>query len=305
MKNKLQLLLHPAFILSLTCLLLNDFYWKYEYHNWITGKISDFTGLFVLSVFLSAFFPKHTLFINVGIIIFFIWWKSPISQSTIDLINRSFSLSFQRVVDFSDYIALPIVFASYFLKPASYDLSLPRKLAVYFVSGVCLVAFCSTSYIRKFMISPDMGQRITYNEYYRSHSKMEDVLFKLDSMKISYKVDSFTTVPVNFYGGSLIIRDRDSGKANMMVIHPEQKDTAVYFRINERKPYIAIYDLKVNDEIIPQVNISLKTYVKTHELYLESIILSDEQFQDYSQKMSKTKKKFRKLVEEGLIKKIK
>jgi len=305
MKNKLQLLLHPVFILSLACLLLNDRYWKYEYHNWFTGKLSDFAGLFVLSVFLSAFYSRHALLINIGIIIFFIWWKSPLSQPVIDLINRSFSLSFQRVVDYSDYIALPIVFASYFLKPSSYDFSIPRKLAIYFISGVCFVAFCSTSYYRKFMISPDMGPRITYNDYYRSRSTMEDVLYKLDSMQISYKVDSFTTVPLRFHGGSIVIRDRDSGKTNMIVISPAQKDTAVYFRIDERKPYIAIYNLKVKDEFFQQVNITVRTYEKSNDLYLESIILDDEQFQDYYQKRSKTKKKFRKLIEEGLISKIK
>jgi len=90
----------------------------------------------------------------------------------------------------------------------------------------------------------------------------------------------------------------------MMVITPEQKDTAAYFRINER-PYIAIYNLKVKDVVIPQVNISIRTYVKTQDIYLESIILDDEQIQAYYQKMSKNKKKFRKLVEEGLIRKLK
>ena len=304
MKNKVQLLLHPVFFLSLVCLLLNDFYWKYEYHNWLTGKLSDFTGLFVLSVFLSALFYRHTVLVYAGITIFFIWWKSPLSQPLIDLLNQSLDLSFNRTIDYTDLFAIPFIYAAGLLKPPSYSFSLANRVAIYFVSAVCLVAFCSTSYYRKFMISPDMGSRISYNKYYPSRFKQEDILYKLDSMQIAFKVDSFTTVPLRFHGGSLVIRDRDSGRTNMMVITPEQKDTTAYFRINE-KPYIAIYNLKVKNVVIPQVNISVRTNVKINDIYLESIILDDEQIDEYYQKMSKNKKKFRRLVEEGLIRKLK
>jgi hypothetical protein len=304
MKNKLQLLLHPVFILSLACLLLNDIYWKYEYHNWLTGKISDLTGLFVLSVFLSAFFHRHTISVYIGIAIFFIWWKSPLSQPIIDILNRSLDLSFKRTIDYTDLFVIPFILAAGLLKPPAYNFSLANRLAIYFVSAVCLVAFCSTSYYRKFMISPDMGPRINYNETYSSRFNQEHILYKLDSMQLAYQVDSFTTVPLSFYGGSILIKDRDSGRTNMMIITPEQKDTAAYFRINER-PYIAIYNLKIKDVVIPQVNIRVTTYVRTSDINLESIILDDEQIHEYYQKMSKNKKKFRKLVEEGLIRKLK
>jgi hypothetical protein len=66
-------------------------------------------------------------------------------------------------------------------------------------------------------------------------------------------------------------------------LNRERKDTAAYFRINER-PYIAIYNLKVKDEVIPQVNISVRTIVRSSDIYLESIILDDEQIQEYYQK---------------------
>jgi hypothetical protein len=304
MKTKLQLLLHPLFILSLICLLINDLYWKYEFHNWLTGKLSDFTGLFVLSVFLSAFFYKHRSIAYFTIIIFFIWWKTPLSQPLIDLLDESFSLTFQRTIDYTDYIAIPVVFAAHFLKPAEYNFSFGKKLAVYLICGICFFAFCSTSYYRKFMISPELGPKIDYNEYYPTRLTQDDVLFRLDSLQISYKVDSFTIAPLRFHGGSILVRNRDSIQKNMFVIDPEQRDTALYFRINER-PYIAIYDLKVKGVIIPQVNISVRTNQKKNEIRLESIVLSDEQFDEYYQKRSKTKIKFRKLILEGLIGKLK
>src|SRR6185436_13067763 len=135
--RKLQLLLHPVFILSLACLLLNDLYWKYEYHNWITGKLSDITGLFVLSVFLFAFFPKYRTVSCFSITIFFIWWKTPMSQSLIDSLNNLFSISFAKTVDYSDYCALPVVFIPYFIKIPQYSFSWVKKMAVCFISGIC------------------------------------------------------------------------------------------------------------------------------------------------------------------------
>lgn len=303
MKNKLQLLLHPIFIFSLACLLLNDSYWKYEYHNWLTGKLSDLAGLFVLSVFLLAFFYRLRLAVYGGITVFFIWWKSPLSQPIIELLNQSLDLSFNRTIDYTDLVAIPFIFAAGLLKPPAYNFSLANRVVTYFVGAVCLVAFCSTSYYRRLTITPDMGPRISYNKSYPSRFNQENILYKLDSMQIAYKVDSFTTVPLQFYGGSLLIRNRDSARTNMIVIEPDQKDTAAFFRINER-PYIAIYNLKVKDEVIPQVNLSVKTFIKTNDIYLESIILDDEQIQAYYQKMTKTKKKYKKLIQEALIRKL-
>ena len=301
--RKPQLLLHPLFILSLACLLINDLYWKYEYHNWLTGKLSDFAGLFVLSVFLSAFFFRHRSFVYVGVAIFFIWWKSPLSQPLLDLLNTSFTFSFDRTTDYSDYIAIPVVFAASLLKHPVYNPSFLKQVATYFISAVCLFSFCSTSIIRKFMIAPELGGRITYNDSYETRYSTEMILSKLDSLQFNYKLDSFTIAPLRFYGGSLIIKERDSIERDLVVLNSDTSRTKAYFRIDER-PYVAIYDLRVNDEVIPQVNINIHTYVRSSTIYLRDIILTDEQLSEYYEKRTKTKKKFRKLIEEGLIRRL-
>ncbi|MFK7937171.1 MAG: hypothetical protein AB8G22_26890 [Saprospiraceae bacterium] len=54
-----QIFTSLPFILALTLLLLNDFYWKATYANFWTGKISDFAGLFVFILFWSTLFPKR------------------------------------------------------------------------------------------------------------------------------------------------------------------------------------------------------------------------------------------------------
>jgi len=58
MGNKLQQICTIPFVICLGLLLLNDFYLKFEYHNWLTGKLSDFCGLFIFPVFWSAIFFK-------------------------------------------------------------------------------------------------------------------------------------------------------------------------------------------------------------------------------------------------------
>lgn len=302
--RKLQLLLHPLFIVSLACLLINDLYWKYEYHNWLTGKLSDFAGLFVLSVFLSAFFFRRRPFVYLCVAVFFIWWKSPLSQPLLDLPNQSFSFSFHRTVDYTDYIAIPVVFAASLLKQPVYSPWVVKQVVTYFISAVCLFAFCSTSMIRKFMIAPDFSKRISYHKDYRSRYADTIILHTLDSMQLNYKIDSFTIAPLQLERGSLLIRKKDSLDKNWMVIDPMQKDTVVYVRINEWRPYIAIYNFNAGGEIFPQVNISVDDYTKATTIRLKSIYLNDRQMEEYYSKMSRTKKRFRKLIEKELIRKL-
>jgi hypothetical protein len=43
---------------SIFLLLINDLYLKFEYHNYLTGKLSDFAGLFAFPYFFSCLIPK-------------------------------------------------------------------------------------------------------------------------------------------------------------------------------------------------------------------------------------------------------
>jgi len=302
--RKLQLLLHPLFIFSLACLLLNDLYWKYEYHNWITGKLSDFTGLFVLSIFLFAFFPKHRSTICTIVVILFIWWKTPYSQPIIDLVNQVSSVSVARTIDYSDYIALPVVFAPYFIKSAEYKLSFVKRIAAFVIAAICFISFCSTSIIRKFTITPDFSHRLSFNEEYKTRSTQEEIIRKLDNLGCDYKRDSSTIAPLTFYGGSLLIRRKDSLDKDWMVINPMQNDTVVYVRINEWRPFIAIYNFNANGEIFPQINIAVNNFENKKTIILQTIYLNDKQMDAYYKRPSKTKIQIRKLIQKELISKL-
>lgn len=110
---KPALLSHPVFIAALGTLLLNDWVLKPIFHNALTGKLSDFAGLFAFAFFWSALFPKQQKGLHLLSAALFCWWKSPYAQGFIDALNQV-QIPLQRVVDYSDYWALLSIPASYF-----------------------------------------------------------------------------------------------------------------------------------------------------------------------------------------------
>ncbi len=110
---KPSLLSQPVFIIALSALLLNDWVLKPIYHNALTGKLSDFAGLFAFAFFWSALFPKKYKLVHLLSVVLFYWWKSSYAQGFIDTLNH-LQIPIQRVVDYSDYWALLSIPASYF-----------------------------------------------------------------------------------------------------------------------------------------------------------------------------------------------
>jgi hypothetical protein len=115
--HRLDTLCSVWFIAALGLLLLNDYYWKAAYHNWFTGKISDFAGLFVLSVFLIVLWPKRKVSIACGTGFIFLVWKSSISQPAIDLWNALPLMTVGRTIDYTDLIAITVLPIAVFYRP--------------------------------------------------------------------------------------------------------------------------------------------------------------------------------------------
>lgn len=143
---KKKLILSPWFLLALTLLLLNDFVFKELYGNFLTGKISDFTGLFVFSLFWYSLFPKRKNVIFTLTALLFIIWKSEYSQVFIDFWNDILILKINRVVDYTDLAALIILPLAYRVDKIKPKLTLEFKFSSVIVSGLALFAFASTSY---------------------------------------------------------------------------------------------------------------------------------------------------------------
>lgn len=176
------LLLHPLFLINLTFLLLNDFYLKYEYHNWLTGKISDFTGIFVFAVFLIVLFPTHKKAVAIFCTLFFCWWKSALSNSFIDFFN-SINIPLNRIIDYTDLLALSVLPFVYKIKEPDYSATLLRSVAVYTMGTIALFSFCATSLPRHLMYDYDRENEITYYETFRTSLNEEQILEKLDPGK--------------------------------------------------------------------------------------------------------------------------
>ena len=87
----------PGFLIALGVLLSNDLWWKAAYHSWLTGKLSDVAGLFVVVVLAAAFRPASGRLIAAGAAITFTLWKSPLSQPLIDAWNASAPYRIARV----------------------------------------------------------------------------------------------------------------------------------------------------------------------------------------------------------------
>lgn len=133
------------FLISIFLLLFNDLYLKYEYHNYLTGKLSDFAGLFAFPYFFSCLFPKKNKVIYIFSGILFVLWKSEFSQPFFDFAN-SYGIGIDRTVDYSDFISLLILPVSYIYWKSDYKkLYRINKVFKPIVISTCCFAFIATT----------------------------------------------------------------------------------------------------------------------------------------------------------------
>jgi antitoxin component YwqK of YwqJK toxin-antitoxin module len=141
MREKLNSINNIPFLVCLAILLLNDFYLKTEYHNWLTGKLSDFCGLFIFASFWTALFPSKKRIVYFSTALFFVIWKSPYSQPFIDLFSHSL-YPIYRVVDITDLISLLILPISYYFNQKNF---FRFKLSPILLGVITIFSFCATS----------------------------------------------------------------------------------------------------------------------------------------------------------------
>ncbi|HEX6903801.1 MAG TPA: hypothetical protein VF789_29090 [Thermoanaerobaculia bacterium] len=129
---------------SVLLLLINDFVLKPQIGNALTGKLSDFAGLFAFPFFFAAFFAGYRVPIYVGTAAAFILWKSPLSGPWIDAWNSVSTFQVARVVDLSDLLALVVLPLSYWFA-VNHRRVAARSLATLAIATVSLFAFAATS----------------------------------------------------------------------------------------------------------------------------------------------------------------
>jgi len=142
--RQLHLLVSPGFLGCLFVLLLNDFVLKQQIHNGLTGKLSDFAGLFIFPLFLTAFFPRLRSYIYLLVALTFIFWKSSYSQPLIEIWNNLSFFAISRTVDSGDLFALLVLPFSHAYSRIS-SRALPSRPIIYFVGIISVFAFTATS----------------------------------------------------------------------------------------------------------------------------------------------------------------
>ena len=122
-------------------LLANDLYLKLEYPGPITGKLSDVSGIFLITYLSIGVFPRARLLLSALVAVLFAIWKSPISQWAIDTINSNINVTIGRVVDYSDLLALAAIPLAWVCASRCSNDEAPRHWRRVMATPVLVVAF--------------------------------------------------------------------------------------------------------------------------------------------------------------------
>jgi hypothetical protein len=163
-----------SFVIALALLLANDFWLKAAYPGFLTGKLSDVAGIAVVT-FLLLPFARRAVHAFAVIGLAFIWWKSPLSQSFIDLATQLLPFTLHRVVDYSDLVALAIMPACAFAwRRQAYEgrsLGVVRRCALPPIAILTSFALMATS-------SPSIQELMRVRSAVPDHALDRDAIFR-------------------------------------------------------------------------------------------------------------------------------
>jgi hypothetical protein len=119
---------HPLVIGALILTFLNDHFLKHQFHNFLTGKISDFTGIFyfplfiyALCVFIKSPLVRHNYINKTGLLIcilvtdvLFLAFKYTEARVWLSEVFNNYFFKIEIVPDVTDISALSMNAATYF-----------------------------------------------------------------------------------------------------------------------------------------------------------------------------------------------
>lgn len=226
--QKKYYLFNYCFLIGLIILTCNDHYWKYQYHNWLTGKLSDFAGLLVLPLLLAYLFPRRAKYMAVLSGVFFIFWKSPLSENLIHFYNQFALLPISRIIDYTDLIALGVLIFSHWLIINIEYLETIQFRKLKFPPAIVCIATCliftatSPSYTYYYQFSTG---NVKLKEKYLvdaseqailGHFKQKDIIVVRDSLLlkeydfIEQRLNSIDTTIPPYYRIETLILEKDT-----------------------------------------------------------------------------------------------
>jgi len=126
--------------LSAILLILNDHILKYEYPGFVTGKLSDIAGVFLVTLLLRTLFKKQVYLSSLFIILLFVYWKSPYSEGLLIFLNENIPLNFVRTIDYTDLFALLVIPFSHYVYRFRSHFELKKKtLHIFKLPMLCML----------------------------------------------------------------------------------------------------------------------------------------------------------------------
>jgi hypothetical protein len=220
-------LLSPGFLAGLLVLITNDFWLKDHFHNAITGKLSDLTGLFIFPLFISAISRSTSKHLFFGVALFFVYWKSPFSDGLLNLLSFLSGLHFTRVVDYTDLLCLPVLIVSYrYALKEHYKLHISRSIVIF----LSAFAFMATSprreaYIAERNLLHEGYQVIVLQEVHMINSdRMSSVTYNDPLLELRHCDDDTLLVTVKstvseMHPPVFMLKDLRTGNAQLVKIY--------------------------------------------------------------------------------------
>lgn len=235
MKFKPYYLLNYPFIIALVFLILNDHVFKLQFSNWVTGKLSDVLGVFLLPVVLTYIFPKLLKFNIVFTALFFVFWKLEYSQPFIDAYNQIALIQITRVVDYTDIVALLVLPLAYYfikhietLKQFHISATIVNPFVIVFVS--CF-AFMATSPPHYYFLPENVLTCLECK--LKTKKNKDDILKTFKAHNFNVKLDSFP----NIYDDT----------TNVYNLHYREK---TFSNIEDEYPFYIIDSLIIDNDTI-------------------------------------------------------
>lgn len=164
-----KLVLHPLFLIALLLLIFNDHFLKIAYPSLLTGKLSDFAGIFTFPIFVAVLFHRFIqnqqrfLILHLIIVILFTMWKLAPVEILLQYIGQTTSLPMpKRVKDATDLTALSVLPLSYYFviyqqkrRFNQFKLKGLQNLLCTIVLFVASSAFIATSYHYQYLRTPN------------------------------------------------------------------------------------------------------------------------------------------------------
>lgn len=275
-KPNLASLLSAPFVLSLGLLLLNDFVLKYQFPGWFTGKLSDFAGLLAFAMFWEVVFPQQKRWMYLLSGVCFIWWKTPASQGFIDIFSQYGPFAIDRVVDYTDFIAVLILPIGFWYQKKGYVLPVSqiylRQISGYALAGIALFAFCATSMPLRFRHQVKEGKLFMFDSYE----------VKMSEAKIQKK---WTEMGLRF-----------------------QKDsTTNYASVSYESTHYSLYQVNYKGDTLSKIGLQLDEYEPNESfIFLRYVELPDGMDEELPwDDIQELLKEYRKLVRKGMVKRLK